>query len=233
MKKLSAGLSGRREPLQARSKASVDRILAMTATLLDEVGIERFNTNLLAERTGVLVRTVYRYFPNKYAVIAALTKRLTVQWDELMTEYYAKIADPQADWREVTRGMDRQWLRRARSVPGALSVLQAMNATPELQQLHFHIFEDMSKKLAGALAARGFRQPPAKLLAIARTLTAATNARTDIYLQLRGRGAVEFLQEGNLLEERYLEAYLSEPPRSFKKSKRNERGRLRKAVKNL
>jgi AcrR family transcriptional regulator len=222
MKKLSAGLSGRHEPVQDRSKASVDRILAMTATLLDEVGIERFNTNLLAERTGVRVRTVYRYFPNKYAVIAALTKKLAVQWDELMTEYYAKIADPEADWRAVTRGVDGQWLRRARNVPGALSVLQAMNATPELKQLHFQIFEDMSKKLAGALAARGLELPPARLLAIARTITAATTSRTDLYLQLRGRGAVEFLQEGSLLEERYLGAYLSEPRRSSRKPKRTK-----------
>ena len=159
MKKLPAGLSGRHEPVQDRSKASVDRILAMTATLLDEVGIEGFNTNLLAERTGVRVRTVYRYFPNKYAVIVALTKRLAVQWDELMTDYYAKMSDPQVDWREVIHSSNRQWLHRARSVPGALSVLQAMNATPELQQLHFQIFEDMSKKLASALATRGVRQP--------------------------------------------------------------------------
>jgi AcrR family transcriptional regulator len=95
MKKLPAGLSGRHQPVQDRSRASVDRILAMTATLLDEVGIEGFNTNLLAERTGVRVRTVYRYFPNKYAVIVALTKRLAVQWDELMAGYYSKMSDPQ------------------------------------------------------------------------------------------------------------------------------------------
>lgn len=188
----------------------------MTAKLLDEVGIEGFNTNLLADRTGVRVRTVYRYFPNKYAVIVALTKKLAVQWDELMTDYYLKISDPEADWREVTRSSNRQWLHRARSVPGALSVLQAMNATPELQQLHFQIFEDMSRKLAAALAARGVRQPPAKLLAIARTVTAATNSRTDVYLQLRGREAEEFWREISLSEERYLETYLTDPPRSSK-----------------
>lgn len=101
----------------------------------------------------------------------------------------------------------------SRSVPGALSVLQAMNATPELQQLHFRIFEDMSKKLADALAKRGVKQPPAKLLAIARAVTAATNARTDVYLQLRGREAEEFSQEVSSSEERYLEAYLPDPAR--------------------
>jgi len=223
MKDAPPALAGRHEPVQDRSKETVDRILAMTATLLDEVGIEGFNTNLLAERTGVLIRTVYRYFPNKYAVIVALTKRLAIQWDAMMSDYYCKLADPLSDWREVIRNSNRQWLQRARSVPGALSVLQAMNATPELQQLHFQIFEDMSRKLASVLAARGVRQPPQKLLAIARTLTAATNSRTDVYLQLKGREAEEFWQEVGLSEERYLAQYLTDPPRP------STRARVRKS----
>jgi len=201
----------------------------MTATLLDEVGIEGFNTNLLAERTGVRVRTVYRYFPNKYAVIVALTKRLAIQWDAMMSDYYQKMADPQSNWREVIRNSNRQWLQRARNVPGALSALQAMNATPELQQLHFQIFEDMSKRLASVLAARGVRQPPEKLLAIARTITAATNSRTDVYLQLKGREADRFWEEVSLSEERYLEGYLTDPPpRSARSGARKSGSRLQR-----
>jgi AcrR family transcriptional regulator len=202
--------TGRLQPIQNRSKESVERILAMTATLLDEVGIEGFNTNLLAERTGVRIRTVYRYFPNKYAVIVALTKRLSVQWDEMMGDYYRTLSDPQSDWPEVIRSSNRRWLQRARNVPGALSVLQAMNATPELQQLHFQIFEQMAKKLADALAGRGVRQSRAKLLAIARTITAATNSRTEVYLQLKGREADDFWREVSQSEVRYLELYLGD-----------------------
>jgi AcrR family transcriptional regulator len=220
MQEVPPELAGRHEPVQDRSKESVDRILAMTATLLDEVGIEGFNTNLLAERTGVRVRTVYRYFPNKYAIIVALTKRLAVQWDQMMSDFYLKLADPSSDWREVIRGSNRQWLQRARHVPGALSVLQAMNATPELQELHFQIFEQMSKKLADVLSARGVRQPPAKLLAIARTLTAATNSRTDVYLQLKGREADAFWYEVSLLEVRYLEQYITDQPQSSARGRR-------------
>ncbi|HUN76531.1 MAG TPA: TetR/AcrR family transcriptional regulator [Steroidobacteraceae bacterium] len=227
MKGAPPGLAGRHEPLQERSKESVDRILATTATLLDEVGIDGFNTNLLAERAGVRIRTVYRYFPNKYAVIVALTKRLAIQWDEMMGDYYRRMADPESEWREVIRSSNFQWLERARTVPGALSVLQAINATPELQQLHFQIFEDMSRKLASVFAARGVRQPPHKLLTIARTVTAATNSRTDVYLQLKGREAQEFWQEVSLSEERYLEPYLAEPVRRSNRPRKSGRGRRR------
>jgi AcrR family transcriptional regulator len=220
MRDAAPDLAGRLQPVQDRSKESVERILAMTATLLDEVGIEGFNTNLLAERTGVRIRTVYRYFPNKYAVIVALTKRLAVQWDDMMGDYYRTLSDRNSEWRKVIINGNRSWLQRARNVPGALSVLQAMNATPELQQLHFEIFERMSKKLAAALAARGVRQSPSKLLAIARTITAATNSRTEVYLQLKGRDADDFWQEVSRSEVRYLETYLTDPPRSSARTPR-------------
>ena len=205
-------LAGRQEPVQDRSKESVDRILEMTAKLLDEVGIEGFNTNLLAERTGVRVRTVYRYFPNKYAVIFALTKKLAVQWDAWMVDFYRLMADPRSDWRRLVRESDRKWVQHASTVPGALSVLQAMNATPELKALHFQVFEEMSKKLAVALKARGVRQPPSKLLAIARTVIIATNTRTETYLQLKGREAEEFWEEVTVSGEAYLEKYLAGVP---------------------
>jgi hypothetical protein len=137
-----------------------------------------------------------------------------------MSDFYRKLADPTSDWREVICNSNRRWLQRARHVPGALSVLQAMNATPELQQLHFQIFEQMSEKLAGVLAERGVRQPPGKLLAIARAVTAATNSRTDVYLQLKGREAEAFWYEVSLSEVRYLEQYITDQPRSFARGRR-------------
>ncbi|HVO49063.1 MAG TPA: TetR/AcrR family transcriptional regulator [Steroidobacteraceae bacterium] len=212
MKEKNTRLAGRQQPVQDRSKESVDRILEMTARLLDEVGIEGFNTNLLAQRTGVRVRTVYRYFPNKYAVIFALTKKLAVQWDAWMVDFYRLMADPRSDWRRLVRESDRKWVQHARTVPGALSVLQAMNATPELKALHFQVFEEMSKKLAVALKARGVKQSRSKLLAIARTVIIATNTRTETYLQLKGRDAEEFWEEVTLSGESYLERYLAAVP---------------------
>jgi AcrR family transcriptional regulator len=211
MKEKLSRLARRHEPIQDRSKESVDRILAMTAKLLDEVGIEGFNTNLLAERTGVRIRTIYRYFPNKYAVIVALTKKLAVQWDEWMADFYWQLADPRSDWRRLIRENDRKWLQHARTVPGALSVLQAMNATPELNAFHFQVFETMSEKLAAALKARGVRQPRSKLLAIARTVVIATNTRTETYVRLKGREAEDFWEEVTLCGESYLERYLADP----------------------
>ena len=59
-------------PRQGRAQETFERILAITADLLSEVGIERLSTNLICERAGLTPPALYRYFPNKYAVLHAL-----------------------------------------------------------------------------------------------------------------------------------------------------------------
>src|SRR5256885_925379 len=109
------------------------------------------------------------------SVIIALTEALAVEWDRWMGQLFERLAHPQADWRSALRETRVEWLSNARRVPGSLSVLQAMYATPELKELHFRIFEGMSQKVATALAARGLQLPAAKLLSIARTVINAMN----------------------------------------------------------
>jgi AcrR family transcriptional regulator len=210
MIKNSSRLVRRVQPMQKRAKDSVEAILATTAKLLDEVGVEAFNTNLLAERAKLRVRTIYRYFPNKYAVIYALTEKLAVEWDRSMVDLYQCLADPNADWRGALKGARGGWLANSRRVPG-VSVLQAMNATPELNDLHFRIFEDMSLKTATALKERGLRLPPKRLLTIARTLINEINTGMDLYLRLSKDDARLFSAELHMSLVAYLEKYLPNP----------------------
>jgi AcrR family transcriptional regulator len=216
-RKSAATLGSRLEPTQSRAKKSVELILATTAALLDEVGVEGFNTNLLAQRAGVRVRTVYRYFPNKYAVIMALTEALAVQWNAWMVRCYERLADPNSEWRHVLHETRVEWLKNAQRVPGALSVLLAMNATPELKELHFGIFEDMSQKIAAALRARGLRVPRVKLIAIARTVVCTMNVATELFVRLDGGEGWRLVAELDAAQAAYLERYLDPPsPRKSK-----------------
>ena len=210
MKKSNTQTVRRVLPIQKRAKDSVQMILATTATLLDEIGVEGFNTNLLAERAGIRVRTVYRYFPNKYALIIALTEALAVEWDRWMGDLYQRLADPHADWRLAFRDSRVEWLSNAGRVPGALSVLKAMHATPEIRELHFRIFEDMSQKVATALRLRGLQLSPAKLLSIARTVVNAMNTGMDVSLRLKGSESRQFAAELHAILEAYLGMYLKD-----------------------
>lgn len=64
------------QPRQQRAIKTYEAILDATGELLVEVGLERISTNLIAERAGITVPALYRYFPNKYAVLNALGGRL-------------------------------------------------------------------------------------------------------------------------------------------------------------
>lgn len=65
----------RKQPLQQRSRETVAVILEAAARVLEERGLEGFNTNAVAERGGISIGSVYQYFPNKDALTLALIAR--------------------------------------------------------------------------------------------------------------------------------------------------------------
>lgn len=65
-------LRPRKQPAQACSAATVAAILEGAARILEERGLEGFNTNAVAERAGVGIGSLYQYFPGKDALVAAL-----------------------------------------------------------------------------------------------------------------------------------------------------------------
>ncbi|MBI2422457.1 MAG: TetR/AcrR family transcriptional regulator [Candidatus Hydrogenedentes bacterium] len=67
-------LSPRRLPKQLRSRQRVEKILAVVGDLLVEKGFEGINTNLVAEKAGIPVGSIYQFFPNKYAIFCALAE---------------------------------------------------------------------------------------------------------------------------------------------------------------
>jgi AcrR family transcriptional regulator len=83
-------LSPRKSPRQARSQATVGAILDAAARVLIERGYAATNTNLVAERAGVSVGSLYQYFPNKEALITALHERHSRQMDAVITEAFAR-----------------------------------------------------------------------------------------------------------------------------------------------
>src|SRR5690242_12366046 len=72
---MSNTISPRKAPRQARSQATVKAILDAAARVLVERGYAATTTNLVADRAGVSVGSLYQYFPNKDALIAALHDR--------------------------------------------------------------------------------------------------------------------------------------------------------------
>lgn len=65
----------RKTPRQARSQALVEAILDAAARILVRDGREAANTNSIAREAGVSIGSLYQYYPNREAVLAALLHR--------------------------------------------------------------------------------------------------------------------------------------------------------------
>lgn len=65
----------RRKPTQERSQARVETILNAASELIEQHGSAALRMNQLAAVAGVPIGSIYQYFPNRSAIIAALAER--------------------------------------------------------------------------------------------------------------------------------------------------------------
>jgi AcrR family transcriptional regulator len=195
-------------PVQARAKQTVDLILDNAAALLDEVGIDAFNTNLLAERAGVAVRSVYRYYPNKLAVIVALAERQASEWQTLLARRLLLLADPKQSAYDAWDGVLDGYVAYLEEKKGRSAMHRAMQALPQLSEVNRRDNDVLSDTISTALKARGLHQPPARLRSISRVLLDTADVAVDEALRRRGRMPLQLLGELKRMHRTYLESYL-------------------------
>jgi AcrR family transcriptional regulator len=63
------------EPVQARSAARVNALLDAASDVMHDLGYEQLTTAMVADRAGASIGTVYRYFPDRVAVLQAVAAR--------------------------------------------------------------------------------------------------------------------------------------------------------------
>lgn len=106
----------RRVPVQGRSVARVQRMLDACAALVDEVGYEGLTTTLLAERAGVAIGSVYQFFPDKRAVVQALTQRHLETYLQRLVDRLTSAE--LADWWEGVGVAFDEYIDMHRTIPG-------------------------------------------------------------------------------------------------------------------
>ena len=124
--------------MQKRAQLSVQRILDAAGELLDEFGLERVTTELIAKRASVNVATVYKYFPNKHAVLAELYR---TRYEPRLGHFNGVMAVLAAggDWRRaIDEGIDLS-TRDRHARKGNLSIRLAVRSSPDLQRLEQRI----------------------------------------------------------------------------------------------
>jgi len=106
----------RRQPVQQRSAKRVEQMLDASAELIDEVGYDALTTTLIAKRAGVAVGSLYQFFPDKRAVVRALTQRNLDRFVQEVSERLSR-EDPRHWWDVVDSVLDI-YLDMHRTVPG-------------------------------------------------------------------------------------------------------------------
>jgi len=67
--------TARKQPKQARSKATVSAVLDATIRILDREGPDAATTTRIAEVAGISIGTLYQYFSHRDAILDALQDR--------------------------------------------------------------------------------------------------------------------------------------------------------------
>ena len=171
----------------------MERLLQVSAELLDEVGVDGFNTNLLAKRAGLSVRAIYRYFPNKWAILVAMAERVSAlerSWIGDLKHYSTAV-----DWRSaVDRAIDGYY-EAARRHRGYAALRAASQASPELRQIDDRNNRELQDDLADGLREAGLEVEDNRRRALCQVIIESSNRVLDIALQSEPENAALLVAE--------------------------------------
>ncbi|AZP11990.1 TetR/AcrR family transcriptional regulator [Undibacterium parvum] len=193
MKKKTAGAlsAPRKAPQQARATLTCSSILQAAAHILGEHGLAGFNTNKVAERAGVSIGSLYQYYPNKQALLAALSEAQHQQLlDQLSGQVRQHEATPDADLPSLVKRLVGVALAHQFDQAGLAATLDYAErdyaSTPVLQALRQQLINLLMSALAPYAA-----QIPGNLQSSAIDLQSIVQALID---GAAARGEVNSLQ---------------------------------------
>ncbi|MEU6916322.1 TetR/AcrR family transcriptional regulator [Streptomyces olindensis] len=179
MKSVPHATSLRRAPVQRRSAERLARILDACADLLDEVGYDALSTRAVAQRAGVPIGSVYRFFGNKRQMVDALAQRNLERYTARVTERLREAGD--GGWRDAMDAVLDEYLDMKRTAPG-FSLVDFGNQIPvgaRDSEPNHRVADRLTELLAGHLD----REPDEDLRRV--FLIAVETADTLVHLAFR------------------------------------------------
>lgn len=132
----------RNEPVQARSTARLAALLDAAAHVINEIGYERLTTAMVADRAGASIGTVYRYFPDRIAVLQSLAARNAERVGE---QSLVALKDPRHDsWQSALDAGFEVFIDAFRREPGfaALRFGDVLDLRPSIGAPALRLFAD-------------------------------------------------------------------------------------------
>ena len=155
---------------RCRSSETYERILAVTAETLADIGFERLSTNIVCERAGLTPPALYRYFPNKYGLLYELGRRLMQHQNELIPRWITAeaLSGSTADLERALEGLLIETHRVTAETVGGAWIGRALRAVPALQAVRLQSHTEVTDAQAAFLAEMLPAAAPAELRLIGR-----------------------------------------------------------------
>ena len=173
-------------PSRATGVTTFEELLATAGELLSEVGFEQLSTNLICKRAGMTPPALYRYFPNKYAVLQELGRRLMRAQDYAVFVWMADGGLDTASIEEAVAGNSRlhkEINSITRNFPGGIWILRALRAVPLLHAVRIKSRDEVARRVAKALRPRYPTLTNKQLLAATRLSTELQYAATEMAME--------------------------------------------------
>jgi AcrR family transcriptional regulator len=148
--------SFRRLPQQARSRQRVDRILDAAAQVFEEVGYEAASTELIAMRADTSIGSLYRFFPDKSAIVYALAERYAEQMRVLFATKFnpSTVHSPLAKVvSDTVDAFDEFYTTQ----PSCRAIMLQSRVSAELQAVNKRVDREIVTQMEAFFA---LRQPP-------------------------------------------------------------------------
>ena len=156
-------------PVQERSRRRFDQILDAAGTELAEAGWHGFTMESVAERANGSIGSVYRYFPNKLSLIAAL---IDSQNEKLLPVFETPFDGDRPFEDDVSEMIDN-YAAAVRHVPGLLALGRAALVDHDAHELFRSALGPVRQWMAAALGHRLPKIDPARIQNIAAILVLA------------------------------------------------------------
>jgi AcrR family transcriptional regulator len=139
------------EPQQQRSREKFARVIQAAATLLETTSYDDLGTKLIAAEAGVSIGVLYRYFPDKEAIVASLVRN----WLRLDVEIAEGIAagPHPATSRQLIERLVTAYADRFRREPGYRRVWYHGPRIPALDDFGKDTDRRIAAHVHGALVA--------------------------------------------------------------------------------
>lgn len=185
--KTSVSLNTKIRPLQDRSRATFELILVVAGDLVAELGFERLTTNRICEAAGLTPPALYRYFPNKYAVLAELGRRLMWAQDIDVLKFIddgggGGCGDIELQVARLVDSMQRT-VKHTRNAPGGVWVMRALRALPMLHHVRLRSRDMVAERLRQEWRGRGWKASDAELELASRLTIELLYSATEMVIE--------------------------------------------------